>query len=280
MSNIQTPQISQYIQFENLIRNVYNIHQRSSLNKIKDATENERLYMCEFINAPIPLSQEHQNNGFVGTFTIMGSLSNITHNREKYSVNMYNKICQPTFSCSCKDYYINCTRLNRVCKHICFVVCKFGKIYNPAFFNFALKQLPDLDYQSLFQSSQRLANITVLNNANDISNNLIVSFVENDRDLRECFQATASQRRNIHYNHSITSSAITTTIDFKDLSAHKDWTNEENCPICFDIIEKDINKTVACPVCHNVIHSECIKVWLERKKTCVFCRDPIWKLYK
>ena len=49
------------------------------------------------------------------------------------------------------------------------------------------------------------------------------------------------------------------------------------CPICFDAINK--NDSVSCPKCKNCIHEECMNVWLEANKTCVFCRSNEWTDY-
>ena len=54
--------------------------------------------------------------------------------------------------------------------------------------------------------------------------------------------------------------------------------DDDSCPICFDNLE--CKSKVACPMCHNYIHDDCIRVCLEKRDTCLFCMDPIWKEFK
>jgi hypothetical protein len=54
--------------------------------------------------------------------------------------------------------------------------------------------------------------------------------------------------------------------------------NDDSCPICFDDLES--KSKVACPMCHNYIHDDCMRVCLEKRDTCLFCMDPIWKEFK
>lgn len=58
----------------------------------------------------------------------------------------------------------------------------------------------------------------------------------------------------------------------------REISNDDHCPICFEELTKDT--IISCPTCLNYIHKECIKVWLERKNTCVFCRSDVFMHYK
>lgn len=51
--------------------------------------------------------------------------------REKYTVE-FSKGC---FTCNCKDYTFRCKKLNIVCKHISFLVCKVSRILDYKFFD-------------------------------------------------------------------------------------------------------------------------------------------------
>ena len=54
----------------------------------------------------------------------------------------------------------------------------------------------------------------------------------------------------------------------------------DDCPICFnDLTENDKPNLLSCPCCKNYLHTECIEVWLEKNKTCVFCRSNCWEHY-
>jgi hypothetical protein len=53
------------------------------------------------------------------------------------------------------------------------------------------------------------------------------------------------------------------------------------CAICFDEMHKAAKDTIlSCPDCHNNIHFECMRVWLEKNITCVYCRSDVWRQYK
>ena len=58
----------------------------------------------------------------------------------------------------------------------------------------------------------------------------------------------------------------------------KELDPEDRCPICYD----DLGKTkpaLSCPTCFNYVHQDCIEVWLECHKVCVFCRSKTWSKY-
>jgi hypothetical protein len=54
----------------------------------------------------------------------------------------------------------------------------------------------------------------------------------------------------------------------------KDITCEDLCPVCFDDI--NTSQKVSCPKCKNYVHEKCMKTWLVKTASCVYCRDPIW----
>lgn len=65
---------------------------------------------------------------------------------------------------------------------------------------------------------------------------------------------------------------------FNNIDKLKD--NDQECPICCEILSYKSNKTnyiVSCPKCKNVVHEECIRKWLNYNKTCVYCRSNSWK---
>ena len=55
-------------------------------------------------------------------------------------------------------------------------------------------------------------------------------------------------------------------------------TEDDLCPICY--YEMNENQVLSCPRCSNNVHKDCMMIWLEKSKTCVYCRDDIWKKYK
>jgi hypothetical protein len=52
----------------------------------------------------------------------------------------------------------------------------------------------------------------------------------------------------------------------------------DDCPICFESINE--KHKLACPACHNYIHEECMLVCLEKRDSCIYCMNDIWKNYK
>lgn len=66
---------------------------------------------------------------------------------------------------------------------------------------------------------------------------------------------------------------------FKEFT--KELEEEDLCPVCYDeLYEADKAELLTCPQCCNYVHNECMEVWLERRDTCVYCKDDIWKNYK
>lgn len=48
---------------------------------------------------------------------------------------------------------------------------------------------------------------------------------------------------------------------------------EENCEICYDIIEKDEKSyTLNCNCSRKIYHKKCILQWFKKSPTCPFCR--------
>ena len=57
----------------------------------------------------------------------------------------------------------------------------------------------------------------------------------------------------------------------------KTFSEEEECPICFDLL---LNQDVkSCPECHNFIHTACIIKWLSYNTSCVLCRSSQWSTF-
>lgn len=63
------------------------------------------------------------------TIELIGTSKN-KESREKYIIHMNNG----SFNCNCKDYTYRCVNIGIVCKHISFLICKVGKIYDYRFF--------------------------------------------------------------------------------------------------------------------------------------------------
>jgi hypothetical protein len=248
-----------------LINNVFNTAQKDSLRRLLTQKEKDKLYLHRFTLPDAPaapaLAPTHTTaQTLIGTFHILGSMKEHEGTREEYNIAMFNGT--PTFNCSCLDFKLNAHKKGHVCKHICFIVCKLGGIYDPAFFNQlgCNKTLAPVHIETLLQRGRMLLEHTTGQSAT----------------LLECMAPTGAKIR-------IATPAVLP--DFTNLDAYNGWdANPDNvvCGICCDNVAKDISTTVACPKCHNVIHRACIRIWIIDSKhtTCVFCRDPVWKLYK
>lgn len=70
-----------------------------------------------------------------------------------------------------------------------------------------------------------------------------------------------------------------TTLSLASFQERKKGIDDEDvCPICYDAFgEKDI---LTCPTCTNYVHDECMAVWMERQKRCVYCTSTVWEHYK
>lgn len=49
------------------------------------------------------------------------------------------------------------------------------------------------------------------------------------------------------------------------------------CPICYD--EFGDKSLLTCPTCTNYVHDECMAVWMEKQKRCVYCTSQVWEHY-
>lgn len=100
------------------IENVYlfNSYQSDIILKLHCSYSND-IYLSNYINTDESLNIE-----------ILGSKKN--KKRETYKITLINK----KFNCTCKDYEFRGKKLNIVCKHICFVVCKVANVFDLVYF--------------------------------------------------------------------------------------------------------------------------------------------------
>lgn len=221
-----------------LIERISNTHQKETLLKICPSytrNEEDQIFMNSFTQNT---SNERRLESLAGTFEILGCMKK--GQRTHYDVKLYKPNTNPRGSlwCSCSDYKFHSAKHNKVCKHICFIVCKLGKIFDPAYFE--SKQLSQNHFEKIMEK------------ATDMNT------------FKDCTLCRVPD---------------TVTIElFQDQS--KPIEEEDTCPICYDIFEKDMYPPLSCPACHNYVHKECMHVWLERKHSCVYCRNDIWKKYK
>jgi hypothetical protein len=219
-----------------------NPFQIRSLQKIThDEWADQRLYLTGYNkNDQAPYNLE-------GTFIVLGTL-NAKGQRETYSVKFFKEGEgeKGTFWCSCPDHKFNSQKKSMVCKHICFIVCRFGQIYDLTYFN--TKQLTGVNYTKIKEKAQTGIFVAVPLEA-----------------VGEASGTTTQQQRETIFTK------LTKVIEADD-----------SCPICFDemIMSTTTMKIICCPECHNNMHKECMEVWLERNTNCVYCRSNIWCQYK
>lgn len=52
---------------------------------------------------------------------------------------------------------------------------------------------------------------------------------------------------------------------------------DDTCPICCDLLSSD-DALISCPECNNYVHKQCMDVWIQQSKTCIYCRNS-WDNY-
>jgi len=223
-----------------LIEGMENPHQKETLRKITpeySRNEEDQIYLNSFTQNT---STERKWQSLAGTFEVLGCMKKGV--RTHYDVRLYKPNANEKGSlwCSCSDHKFHSIKHNKVCKHICFIVCKVAKMYDPAYFE--SKQLSEEQFNKLMEKA------TNLNTFKDITICRVPDTV-----TIELFQDKSKP----------ISHEDTCPICYDDL-------NEETFS----------NTCLSCPSCHNYVHKDCMHVWLERKDNCVYCRNDIWKKYK
>ncbi len=218
-----------------LIPHINNYFQTKPLQQLCIPGESAQIYLSDYTVSTI--------DNIEGVFTVLGSIRR-GHHREEYNVTFYKQHTHPrgTFQCSCPDYTFNSRKKQIVCKHICFIVCRFGSIYSADFFNNSDKQLTQEQHNTILQKAVRFVN----------------------RETQEPYsgrQEQVAQQLQEQFAVSSNSSQV-----------------DDVCPICYDNMEHT-QPILQCPTCSNHIHKECMTVWLERNKSCVLCRSTIWRVY-
>jgi hypothetical protein len=187
--------------------------------------QRERVNKCSY-ECIYLLETKFNDNEF--TLKISGSNLNI------YTVRLFDN----TLKCDCLD------KLNNTyCKHICFVICFIGQIYNEDTFN--RNYLNDNEIKSIFER---------LHNNCDNDPNIIWKYIIDKYNNIKNDENKFCKENSININ--------------------------TDCSICYEILKEDDNNISKCPVCKNAFHDVCIQDWLKINKNCVLCRDDIWKEFK
>ena len=137
--------------------------------------------------------------------------------------------------CDCPDSHNKSEIL--FCKHICFVICIVGKIYDNNIF--VSRKLNEEDKSYII--------FRIFNAAKDT--NFLCDF------LKEKYS-------NLKYK----------MIDEGNISANT-RNIEDDCTICYNHMKE--TDVYTCSECLNSVHKECLKIWLKENNICIFCRSYI-----
>jgi hypothetical protein len=225
---------------QGLIAAVDNEAQKQALGKLLLRNEANQIYLASYEANAVTRGR---GSDIEGTFTVLGTIRN--GSRDSYTVKWYR--WTPTghaFWCNCPDHKFNSARKNMVCKHICFLVTKVGRILDPIFFQ-----------NHRFSEEQQTTFRQVVGNAAIFADGLAAL-------------PTIASTASVH----VGSSREARRTQFMEM--RRPVVAEDSCPICYD--EMGNGACLNCPTCSNNVHRECMEVWLERNKTCVFCRSDVW----
>ena len=231
--------VLQITSISELLTRLTNDAQKHALQRLLMRAECNQVYLAGYEANPIRIGRAGETEG---TFGILGSMRKGI--RESYSIKWYRLTAgKPSFWCNCPDHKFNSTRKNIVCKHICFLVTRVGRILDPAF----------------FEGDKRLT-------------------VQQHAQLQEIVRNTAIfQSPTLPTLPTLpTPSPLQTTSIF--MECRKPVGPEDSCPICYDGMAG--TECLNCPTCANNVHRECMEVWLERNHTCVYCRSTVWSAWQ
>ena len=228
-----------------LIPRVTNEHQQNALRRLTLRDESSQIYLSAYERNE---STERHLAGLEGTFTVFGTMK--PTGREAYSIRFFKPLAHDrgSFWCSCPDHKFNSGKKNMVCKHICFLVCRVGRILDPGFFE--TKQFTEEQFAGFKER---------------VSQAVIFSAASSAAAMAAEVAAEVAEGRVLRANKFRT---ITRTLTEDDL-----------CPICYDCAG-DASGLGACPDCTTVMHKDCMEVWWERNQRCVFCRSDVWRQYR
>ncbi len=244
---------------QELIALAHNEAQKQALHKLRSANEADRIYLASY---EPNTDMRGRNAELEGTFTVLGSIRN--GNRESYTIKWYKHVsARPSFWCNCPDHKFNSGKKNMVCKHICFLVVRVGRIFDQDFFT----------NKSLTEEQHEIFRAAVGNAA---------IFADGQLERERLAQRVAHSVAPV-----IVPGVAITNRQATFFMCRRPPQAEDSCPICYDDMccaEGDAHgsapRCLSCPTCSNNVHQACMEVWLERNDTCVYCRSTVWRAYK
>lgn len=225
-----------------LVRLVENPYQQDAIDRVLYASkESARIYLQGYAKNE---ARRGKTANLEGIFTLLGTMRNGV--REEYQVRFYahGSNAKGSFWCSCPGHKFNAAKRNMVCKHIVFVVCRVAKILDPAFF--ATKHLT---------AEQHAHMLAVAENTDGLLQDLTIAAP----------------------TEGVTHAAFRARV--------RAIGEDDACPICYEELlppegAAPTAELLSCPACKNYVHDECMRVWLERKDTCVMCRSDVWRAFR
>jgi hypothetical protein len=170
--------------------------------------------------------------------------------------------------CDCPDSKSHAARHNCICKHCCFVMLKIGKIYTPIVYT--SKNCTQIEQEQIVS---RLLKVTSSIREVGVEGEEDSSLVNMSLKMKYLTLKDGKKEEKKEEKEENKEEIKKTKFD----KSEKELTEEDECPICFDILLN--TDTKSCPTCHNHIHTLCIKKWLTTKTNCVLCRSDVWKSF-
>jgi hypothetical protein len=207
-----------------LTNNSISYAQKQRLRKIRQ----EQFYLLKF-------TQTSQIN----EFKVSGSTSNV------YTIKLKNDTNK--FSCDCPDFGVHCKKAGMLCKHICFIVFRVGRIRDA-----------DILINLTMTPAHKEALFIRISDTWD-------KFVQSE--LVSKFNELEVEKQ--------------TKKDMYDACNARNLVDSD-CPVCFRLLSGvDISKLASCPTCNNAVHKECAKRWfrISNNDKCIVCRSPDWSLF-
>lgn len=261
VSNPTNSNLKKSVHINDIIHQILNVKQIEILERVKRRSLDDQMYFINFEKNSRIDSAKYK--ALMGTFIILGTL-NKQGVRSEYKVDLFNPEVygsdKKIFNCDCPAHRFKSSQDNTVCKHISFIMCRVVGYATVDFFKtFTLNK----DEVSMIMDKMSVQREAIMMNVEanrmkdscNIINNIVGTAIDNSLIIRKKILNKDS------YLNSI-----------RDVT-------EEDCPICFDVIEKDVNR-VNCPECKKHVHKECMEIWLSRNNSCVHCRSDKWKHYK
>lgn len=241
------------VHINDIIHQILNVKQIEILERVKRRSLDDQMYFVDFEKNSRSDSAKYK--ALMGTFTILGTL-NKQGVRSEYKVDLFNPEVygsdKKIFNCDCPAHRFKSSQDHTVCKHISFIMCRVVGYATVDFFKtFTLNK----------------DEVAMIMDKMSVQREAIMMNVEANRMKDSC---TAVDNSLIIRKKILNKDSYLNSI--RDVA-------EEDCPICFDVIEKDNNR-VNCPECKKHVHKECMEIWLSRNNSCVHCRSDKWKHYK